>query len=262
MEQPPQDEVVDREPHRAPPVRVATEHAGVGLGRQVVHLVHLPVDVEDERVVEVVAGQRPQAVGAEELVLVEHPRQHPAQLALVEDGQHPAAVHPRLAEVVDVLQELGHGVEPAPEPGEHVVADLDPVEAEHRARAQRQEADDRPDLQALGPPVGEAEHVVEEPVLLVPQLVVVVADPVHGGGDEHEVLGELDGHVLVHRVVLRRARGRCRASTARRTPSTRCRPTARGDRRSAAVRSGRRRRCCRGRGNPPRTRCGRWDPCG
>ena len=49
--------------------------------------------------------------------------------------------------------------------------------------------------------VGQAQHVVEEPVLLVPELVLVVADAVHRRGDEQEVLGELEHHVLVERVV-------------------------------------------------------------
>jgi hypothetical protein len=38
-----------------------------------------------------VSGERPNPVRAEELVLVEHPRQDPAELRLVEDGGEPPA---------------------------------------------------------------------------------------------------------------------------------------------------------------------------
>ena len=51
----------------------------------------LAADVEDVRVVELVARQRADAVGAEELVLVQHPGQDAAQLRLVDDGEQPAA---------------------------------------------------------------------------------------------------------------------------------------------------------------------------
>jgi hypothetical protein len=46
-------------------------------------------------------------------------------------------------------------------------------------------------------PPRRVKHVVEEPVLLVPQLDALVAHAAHGLGDIHEVLEELGGHVLV-----------------------------------------------------------------
>ena len=79
---------------------------------------------------------------------------------------------------------------------------LHSLEREDRRGAQRQEPDHRPHLEPCRDAVRQAQHVVEEPVLLVPQLVLVVADPVHRRGDEQEVLGELEHHVLVERVVL------------------------------------------------------------
>ena len=48
-----------------------------------------------------------------------------------------------------------------------------------------------------------AEHVVEEAVLLVPELVPVHADTIHGSGDPEEVLVEFGGELLVDRVVQR-----------------------------------------------------------
>ncbi len=81
---------------------------------------------------------------------------------------------------------------------------------DHGGRAHRQEADERTDLQALAGPVGEAEHVVEEAVLVVPDLVGVIADRVDRCGDPEEPLDELQ-----HEIVVGRSRGRRASSTTR-----------------------------------------------
>ncbi len=49
--------------------------------------------------------------------------------------------------------------------------------------------------------VGEPEHIVEEAIVLVPQLVIPVADAVHGGGDPQKMLVELEGQVQEGRIV-------------------------------------------------------------
>src|SRR5215469_14334296 len=56
-------------------------------------------------------------------------------------------------------------------------------------------------LQAHGIAVWKMKEVVEEPVLLVPHLVVAVAYAIHGIGDPDEVLKEAIGNLLVHLVV-------------------------------------------------------------
>ena len=151
----------------------------------------------------VVAGQGAQAVRAEELVLVEHAGEDPPQLVLVDHGEHPPAVDARPRghrgwwPTARAWRRSGAA---AGRPGSSVEV-VHQRPRQDRGGAQRQEADDRPHLQPLGLPVRAAEHVVEEPVLLVPQLVVVVADAVHRRGDEHEVLGELEDHVLVDGIV-------------------------------------------------------------
>ena len=78
----------------------------------------------------------------------------------------------------------------------------DDIGLDHRRRAKRQQADQRPHLQAHRPAVGQPQQVVEEPVLLVPHLVVMLAATVHGVGDPQEVLDELEGDLLVDRVGL------------------------------------------------------------
>ena len=64
-------------------------------------------------------------------------------------------------------------------------------------RAQRQQPDHRAHLEPLRAAVGQAQHVVEEAVLLVPHPDVVAAVH-HRGGDPQEVLDELQRHVDVY----------------------------------------------------------------
>jgi len=75
---------------------------------------------------------------------------------------------------------------------------------EHRAGAERQETDHGADLEPERLTARQPEDVVVEAVLLVPHLVLVLADLVHGVGDPDEVLEELEGDLLVGRVVVAR----------------------------------------------------------
>ena len=97
VDQRPDDQDVDRHPDRAAPVGVAAEHAGVRLGGQVLDREVLVGDPEPERVVQVIARERPDPVRAQELLFVEHVAQHARQLFLVQDRQQPAALLPHEA---------------------------------------------------------------------------------------------------------------------------------------------------------------------
>ena len=99
LQQAAQDHQVHREPDRPAPVGVAAEHAGVGLGRQVVDVVLLSAPVEHARLLEMAARDRPDPVGAEELVLVEHHRQDPPQPLLVDERRDPPALAGRARQV-------------------------------------------------------------------------------------------------------------------------------------------------------------------
>ena len=154
--------------------------------------------------VQVIARERADAVRPEELVLVEQVAEHPLQLLLVEDRQQPPSLV--ADEALVGRGHVGHQLRMAlPEQRDHLHQlrmARDRIRLEHRGRAQRQQPDQRPHLQPHGLAVGQPQQVVEEPVLLVPHLVVMLADAVHGVGDPHEVLDELEGDLLVHRVVL------------------------------------------------------------
>src|SRR5215831_15309997 len=101
LQQAPDNQGVDRHPDRSAPVGVATEHAGVGFGRQVRHPIFLVPHTENKRMLGVIPGQGANAVRAKELLLVEHGRQHPTQAGFVQNRAEPAARIPVLEWIVD-----------------------------------------------------------------------------------------------------------------------------------------------------------------
>src|SRR5262249_49892064 len=90
VQEPADDENIDRHPYRPAPVRVPAEHPRVGLRRQVGHVMRLAADVDDERVVPVIARERADPVGAQKLVLVEEIVEDPFEPSLREGGQKPS----------------------------------------------------------------------------------------------------------------------------------------------------------------------------
>ena len=83
---------------------------------------------------------------------------------------------------------------------------------EDRDCRERKQTHDRAHLETRRGAIGKSQHVVEEAVLVVPHLVVAIADPVHGAGDEERVLEEFLDELLVHAARAARARRRCAAS--------------------------------------------------
>ena len=197
----PDDEGVHRHPDRPPPVGVAAEHAGVRLGRQVVHPVLLAIHVENIRVLLVELGERTDAVGAQELVLVEHLRQNPAQPLRGDQSTDPALGHAEMARArgVDSLEKLGNPAQAFRHLSHRLRNTLPLPLLHHRGGTQGQQPHHRAHLEPRGAAVGEPQQVVIEAVFLVPH--AVRPGPVHGPGDIVEVLHELYDHVLVGAVV-------------------------------------------------------------
>ena len=124
---------------------------------------------------------------------------------------------------------------------------------EHRHGAQRQQADHGAHLEPLRAAVRQAQHVVEESVLLVPH----ARRRRRRRSSRRRSTGSArrtSGTSADTSAGASSARLRSRACSGRTAPSMPCRPPARDGRRSAAARCGRRRRCCRARGTRPRTR--------
>jgi hypothetical protein len=100
---------------------------------------------------------------------------------------------------VDEQVAIAHQVGTNPIPKER--ESFDRVLLDHCCGAQREQTDDRSHLHPLTRSVGHAQHVVEEPVLLVPHLVTVDSRGVDCGGDPEEVLDELQDEVFITRIV-------------------------------------------------------------
>ena len=161
----------------------------------------------------------------QELVRVEHRAEEPPQARLVDDREHPPArVVGRVHMAHDGLTLPPIGREPVDARGER-------RQARHRRRSggvhgdQREQSDDRARAQRHDAAVTGVQHVVVEPVLLVPQPLVV-----ERRRDQREVLEELRREVLVRGVVLGEARARSRACSRSTWPSTPSRRTARASR--------------------------------
>ena len=123
----------------------------------------------------VILGKTAQSPVREEFVRVEHPLQDPSQLGVVDDGEKvvtrsvPAG---REAEVAhDVLLVTQKPIEPLTEPWQG--SDRLLFQALHREEGNQ--PDQRADSEPLEAVIWEAQNVVKEPVLFVPELVMATA---------------------------------------------------------------------------------------
>src|SRR5262245_32165203 len=64
---------------------------------------------------------------------------------------------------------------------------------------ERQQAHHRAHLETLGLAIRQAQHIVEEPVLLIPH-ARILTHMNHRRGNPQEMFGELDGHVYIGRI--------------------------------------------------------------
>ena len=135
---------------------------------------------------------------AQEFLLVQHPRQDPPQPCAIDERRDGPAggIHVLRPSRVDAGQQLRY-VSEAPA----AVASTDPRHPlalrrlDDGRRAERQQTDERADLETRGTPVRQAQDVVVEAVRFVPH--AVLADLVHGRADPQEMLGELEHQVVV-----------------------------------------------------------------
>ena len=114
---------------------------------------------------------------------------------------HPVVIR---SDRVHRRRQFGHPAQPFLD-GAHGLRDALPLRLlDHRGGAQREEPDHRSHLEPRGAAVGQPQQVVVEAILLVPH--AVRPGPVDPRRDVVEVLDELEDHLLVDRVVRRRAR--------------------------------------------------------
>ena len=101
-----------------------------------------------------------------------------------------------VAQLGAVLQEPFH-------PARELRQALQDVRLERLDREERDQSHHGPHLERRRVAVRQVQHVVEEAVLLVPQLDAFAGDVVHRARDVDEVLEELRGDVLVGRILAR-----------------------------------------------------------
>ena len=135
-------------------------------------------------------------VRAEKLVLVEHLRQHATEPRFVENRRQTPARDAQFQRIVNGRAQLGPRFQEPMEPLGEFGTLRQQFPFEHGRRAQRKQADHRPNLQTLGSTIGQAQHVVIEAVLLVPHSRVLPQVP-HRRSNPQEVLGEFQRHILV-----------------------------------------------------------------
>ena len=150
----------------------------------------------------------------EELGRIPDPLQQPRELIAIDNRQHvarrpfrivgeaalPDQVAAVLDEPVDVAREHRNGRR---------------LFLDHFDGEQRNQADQRTDLELVEAAVGIAQHVVEESVLFVPELIVAAAHVLHRAADVDEVLEELRRQRLVDAGSRWPAPARCASCTAR-----------------------------------------------
>ena len=147
--------------------------------------------------------QRADAIGAQELVLVEHPGQDPAQPVLVHKTQDPALSDAKMAGPgrVNGVEQVRHSPQPFHK-GPHQIRNPFPLRRlDDGDGADGEQPDHGAHLQPRRTTVGKPKHVVVEPILLVPH--AVRAGPVHSAADPKKLLGELRRQVLIGRIALR-----------------------------------------------------------
>ena len=161
------EQVVDREPDRAAPVRVAAEQVRRRLARLVVDRRGDALDLDLERLVEVAPRQRAQPVRRQERVLGQHLAEDPLELDRRQQAEDHLVAAGRVddraaragALVGDARRWPGSGRSacPALRPAPGLARDRD-------ARQHRQQPDHRVDLERDRGAVGQPERVVVEAV--------------------------------------------------------------------------------------------------
>ena len=171
-------------------------------GRLVVDAIGVTGDLQPERVLAMVLRDRTNAERTQEVLFVEGAREDAFEPLVIHDGEQHAAVEALVVERRDVGTERRRVLQ---EP-QHPSAKLRDAQAHTRVadgdREERQQSDQRSNLQRNGAAVVEFEHVVVEAVFVVPQ-TIFAGEAIQGVRDVEEVLEELRGDVFVDVILLR-----------------------------------------------------------
>ncbi len=142
-------------------------------------------------------GKRADAVGTQELLLVEHLLQDPAEAHRIQERDDAPLGDPEMIWTGGVhrLHDPRHPVQPFVHESERHRDSLPLAFLDHRRGAQREQPHHGAHFETPGAPVRQSQDVVVEAILLVPH--ALLTRPVHCRRDIVKVLGELHDQILV-----------------------------------------------------------------
>src|SRR5579883_440725 len=194
---------IEGHPDGTAPVRISPEKARIRFGGQVRDAVILSMHVKDVGMIQVVARQRTNAIGAQKLVLIEHPAENSSETIRAYKRQYAAVTIAQCSRArrMDRIAQLRYLPEAFKDVGRHFRHALALPWLDHGRRSERKQTDHRPNLQPLGTSIRQAEDIVIEPVRFIPHSFRSHA--IQRVGDQHEVIHESCGDVLIGRALCR-----------------------------------------------------------
>src|SRR5215472_18062840 len=185
------DQEAGWKPHRTTPIRVAALDLVIRF-RGIVANLGVP---EGERVLAVISRQAANAVIGQKLIGVQKPLEYAPQLVFIHDRQFVLLL---LVEIVAAaLGELHAILHEPPEVRLELLKSGDIGESQRLSGVDGNDAHERADSELGERSVGEAQHVVEEAVVFIPQRVLPAAHVLHRGADVDVMLEKLEGEALV-----------------------------------------------------------------
>src|SRR5580704_2245488 len=187
---------IDGHPDWAAPVGVPPKHAGIRLAWKIRHRIVLVTPAKHIGMPGVIARKGADAERTKKLVLIQHSREHPAELVFVQDGGQSASAATALSGVVDEGPELWASSEKTVQFFAQLGVFSDEFSLENGHRTQRQQSHDGPHLQPLSAAVGQSQEVIEKTILFVPHPDVPAT--VHQScRNPQKVPDELDTHFRI-----------------------------------------------------------------
>src|SRR5262245_4231369 len=144
----------------------------------------------------VIARDRSDSIWTQEFALVKHRAEHPPEVLFVEDGCQATAFLSLLSRVVDEPDQLRPCLEKSTEWIHQLRILVQHFTVKHGHGAEWQQPDHRSNLETRRVSIRKPEHVVEEPVFLVPH-PNIVSGAHHRGRNPEVMFDELLTHLTV-----------------------------------------------------------------
>jgi len=172
------DQIVDRKPDWTPPVRISAKKPRLRLTRLIINPVFCSIDVKSIWIFSMKPRYRSDSIRRQELLLIEHNFQNPSQFVPVHQRQQAFHVG-RCCRRFDMLAEFRQMIE---KPLHSPLESRMPVK-DFRIKAlngkERDQSNERTHAHRITCSVRQMEHVIVEPVALVPEFDPASRNVVH-----------------------------------------------------------------------------------